>query len=549
MVASIRFFVRYPMNEWLKNFFPACAERLPVGFWRKIWPSMPPEAAAERFPELVEAFVAASGGAGYLPDLARIELARDRLRNRTQEPATASDTLVINPALELVEVAWSPLLPLLSGTAANPEPLPQVLAFWRHPRTGQERQAVAGVEDLLALKVVAEQLDPLDIAAAAGRPVGVIDSALERAVNKGLLLAPAAILRRDDGFVIPAGTPEKFLRAEAFTLQWHITHRCDLHCRHCYDRSSRDDVPLIRGLEILDQLRAFCLRHHVGGQSSFSGGNPFLHPDFFQLYRAARDRNLNLAILGNPVAEEQLDALLQIARPSFFQVSLEGLREHNDLIRGAGSFAAVLDFLDLLRQKKVYSMVMLTLTRANLDQVLPLAEILRGRVDLFTYNRLAMVGEGASLESPYPEEYRAFVREYLKVRETNPVLALKDSLINIEREQQKQGLFGGCTGFGCGAAFNFVSLLPDGQVHACRKFPSLIGDLNRQTMEEIYHSPAARAYRRGCRACDACRLRPVCGGCLAVACGWGLDPLTEKDPGCFMEHVEQAIAIQKKICL
>jgi len=155
-------------------------------------------------------------------------------------------------------------------------------------------------------------------------------------------------------------------------------------------------------------------------------------------------------------------------------------------------------------------------------------------VDLFTYNRLSMVGEGADLESPHPGEYRAFVRKYVEARKTNPVLAMKDSLINIEREQRKQGLFGGCTGFGCGAAFNFVSLLPDGQVHACRKFPSLIGDLNRQTLEEIYQSNAARSYRRGCRECDACRLRPVCGGCLAVTCGWGRDPLQKRDPGCFM---------------
>ena len=31
--------------------------------------------------------------------------------------------------------------------------------------------------------------------------------------------------------------------------------------------------------------------------------------------------------------------------------------------------------------------------------------------------------------------------------------------------------FGGCTGFGCGAAFNFMAVLPDGEVHACRKVP------------------------------------------------------------------------------
>lgn len=524
------------MVEHLREIFPACCERLSAAFWLEPTVSARPDDAAAAFPERVEAFVAAAGGAGYLPDLARTELARHRLRQHKTETSTAGETLRINPTLELLKVAWSPLLPLLDGAAANPQPTPQILLFWRHPRTGHEKQAVASAEDLLALKVVAEQLEPLAIATVSLRPVGLIDAALEKAAEKGLLLAPPSTLRRGDDFPVPAETPEKYLRAEVFTLQWHITHRCELHCRHCYDRSRRDDVSLAQGLNVLDQLRDFCLRHHVGGHVSFSGGNPFLHPDFFQLFREARDRNFSLAILGNPVSEETLDKLLEIAPPSFFQVSLEGLQEHNDWIRGAGNFTAILDFLDLLRQKQIYSMVMLTLTRANLDQVLPLAEVLRDRVDLFTYNRLAMVGEGANLESPRPEEYRAFVRQYLQARQTNPVLALKDSLLNIERERQRQGLFGGCTGFGCGAAFNFVSLLPDGQVHACRKFPSPIGDLHRQTLTEVYVSAAARAYRRGCRECDPCRLRPGCGGCLAVTYGRGLDPLRSRDPGCFIEQ-------------
>lgn len=528
------------MVEPLREIFPYCSERLPAGFWHELAASALPDDAAEFFPARVEAYVAATGGECFLPDLAKIELARYRLRKKPLEAAATGDFLRINPTLELLEVAWSPLLPLLDGAIVKPQPSPQGLLFWRHPRTGRERQAVASAEDLLALKVTVEQLEPLEIAAATGRPVGVIDAALEAATNKGLLLAPPSRLLRGDDFPLPAGTPEKYLQAEVFTLQWHITHRCELHCRHCYDRSRRDDVSLAQGLKILDQLRDFCLHHHVGGHVSFSGGNPFLHPDFFRLYRGARDRNLSLAILGNPVAEETLDRLLTIAPPSFFQVSLEGLQEHNDWVRGAGNFAAILDFLDLLRKKQIYSMVMLTLTRANMDQVLPLAEVLRDRVDLFTYNRLAMVGEGASLESPGPEEYRSFVREYLQARQSNPVLALKDSLVNIERERQGQDLFGGCTGFGCGAAFNFVSLLPDGQVHACRKFPSLIGDLNRQTLAEVYVSSAARAYRRGCKECDPCRLRPVCGGCLAVACGWGLDPLQSKDPGCFIPPAESA---------
>lgn len=64
-------------------------------------------------------------------------------------------------------------------------------------------------------------------------------------------------------------------------------------------------------------------------------------------------------------------------------------------MRGPGHFDRTLAFLNLLRQKGIYSMVMLTLTRDNIGQVMPLAEVLRERVDAFNFNRFAMVGEGA----------------------------------------------------------------------------------------------------------------------------------------------------------
>lgn len=497
----------------------------------------PPSADVEGFIGWLSALAERAAIPGYLPDLARVERAFYEQLASPPEPTAGMtpDAIAINPTLRLFEVGWQSLLQMLDGDPVDPAPGAQVLLFWRAPLDGAPCQSAASPEELLALKIVAEQHDPFDIAVAHNQPVGRIDGVIDNAVRKGLLMAPASKLRRElSAPTIPESVSKDNLEAQVFTLQWHITHRCDLHCRHCYDRSDRKDVALAQGLMVLDQMRLFCRDHHVAGQVSFSGGNPFLHPDFPKLYQAAHDRNLNLAILGNPVSEAQLDALLRIAKPSFFQVSLEGLEAHNDLIRGQGSYRAALDFLTLLRKKQVFSMVMLTLTRANLDQVVPLAAILRNRVDLFTYNRLAMVGEGASLESPRPDEYRRFVIDYLKARRINPIMALKDNLINIELAEQQQRQFGGCTGFGCGAAFNFVSLLPDGQVHACRKFPSRIGDMSRQSLSEIYHSPAARRYRQGCTACSTCSLRRVCGGCPAVTYGWQRDPLREKDPDCFL---------------
>jgi hypothetical protein len=72
-------------------------------------------------------------------------------------------------------------------------------------------------------------------------------------------------------------------------------------------------------------------------------------------------------------ARARLEELIAIERPGFYQVSLEGLPEHNDSMRGHGHLQRVVEFLGVLRDLKIYSMVILTLTKDNLAQVLPLA--------------------------------------------------------------------------------------------------------------------------------------------------------------------------------
>ena len=93
---------------------------------------------------------------------------------------------------------------------------------------------------------------------------------------------------------------------------------------------------------------------------------------------------------------------------------MEGLREHNDWIRGPGHFDRVMEFLEILKELNIYSMVMLTLTRDNMGQVIPLAERLQGKADSFFFNRLSQVGEGANLQGPGREEYAAFLEAYLR---------------------------------------------------------------------------------------------------------------------------------------
>jgi selenobiotic family peptide radical SAM maturase len=258
-----------------------------------------------------------------------------------------------------------------------------------------------------------------------------------------------------------------------------------------------------------------------------------------ELYRAASDLGFTLAILGNPASRTIIERIVTIEPPAFYQVSLEGLQRHNDEIRGPGHYDRVMTFLDVLRDLGIYSMVMLTLTKDNIDQVLSLAEELSCKADLFTFNRLSMVGEGARLQLPSKERYAAFLEEYVEASKSNRVIALKDNLINVVLQRKDMDLFGGCAGYGCGAAFNFISVLPDGEAHACRKFPSPIGNVLEEGIEEVYDSAAAKKYRSGCTACSRCSIRPVCGGCLAVSHSFGLDIFEERDPFCFVSEVKE----------
>jgi hypothetical protein len=133
------------------------------------------------------------------------------------------------------------------------------------------------------------------------------------------------------------------------------------------------------------------------------------------------------------VPEAQLAEIVELRRPVHFQVSLEGQRDYDDHIRGAGHFQRVMEFLPLLRKWKVKSQVMLTLHKGNMEQLLPLAQELRGQVDGFTFTRLSQVGAGATMALPEKPQYIELLERYTVASRTNPHLKFKDGLFNILR--------------------------------------------------------------------------------------------------------------------
>jgi radical SAM protein with 4Fe4S-binding SPASM domain len=131
-------------------------------------------------------------------------------------------------------------------------------------------------------------------------------------------------------------------------LLLHITTRCNLRCAHCYlgDVEPRD-LPLddiVRAMKQFDELQGLRLL--------LSGGEPLLHPRFWEINERFRDHSFRTVILSNGTAIERATAKRLLAHE--VQVSLDGVGESHDLLRGPGSYEEVLKGLENLAEAGVH---------------------------------------------------------------------------------------------------------------------------------------------------------------------------------------------------
>jgi hypothetical protein len=148
----------------------------------------------------------------------------------------------------------------------------------------------------------------------------------------------------------------------------------------------------------------FCRRMHVQGSGDPHRRQPAaLSPPSITVYpKPHRNYGFGIAILGNPTPIDRIRRLMDTRQAPLLPDQPRGAGGPQRLPSAAeGHFKRSLAFLDGLRALGVYTMVMLTLTRDNLDQVLPSGGTAQGPGRRsFTFNRLSTVGEGASLLMP-----------------------------------------------------------------------------------------------------------------------------------------------------
>ena len=129
-----------------------------------------------------------------------------------------------------------------------------------------------------------------------------------------------------------------------FLIQWHLTERCNLNCRHCYQSGGRgrelslDEIREVIG-EIADMLADWHALHGVTFSPGFNitGGEPLLRPDLFAILEAFSPYDYELFVLSNgTLIDEMSAARLKELGVAGVQVSVEGPEDIHDAIRGAG---------------------------------------------------------------------------------------------------------------------------------------------------------------------------------------------------------------------
>jgi radical SAM protein with 4Fe4S-binding SPASM domain len=337
-----------------------------------------------------------------------------------------------------------------------------------------------------------------------------------------------------------------------FFIQWHLTERCNLRCRHCYQQRRKpremsvDDVKQqIDGAT--DMFRAWEEEYDISLFPSihFTGGEPFLYEGLWYVISHARERRYSVAILTNGCLITKVDAdKAKAFGIADIQISLEGPPEIHDAIRGIGSFTAAVKGARILIDAGNCISANMTLSRLNVDCIEETAMLVKDvGFSGIGFSRLVPCGSGEKLLDSLltPREIKNAYERALALDSTSFEVASGDPLAGV-LSGLKPSPESTLALSGCSAGFSGVTITSDGSVMPCRRIGVKIGSLRKTSLRRIWStSKILRQLRqRGSFTgkCGECSLWPSCRGCRAVAYAYskaqGTPDLFADDPQCWM---------------
>jgi len=135
------------------------------------------------------------------------------------------------------------------------------------------------------------------------------------------------------------------------TIQFSLTSRCNLRCKMCNIAGRQPEE---------EELTTDCIKRLMDqaaqwgiGEVLFTGGEPFLRDDIYELCSYAAQKGMRSVITTNgTLLDEAACRRLAGCGAGHLHFSLDGLEDTHDSLRGKGTFAAVVKAFGLLQSER-----------------------------------------------------------------------------------------------------------------------------------------------------------------------------------------------------
>ena len=345
-------------------------------------------------------------------------------------------------------------------------------------------------------------------------------------------------------------------RVLSSSIQWHITASCINRCKHCYTfgvgskEDAKKDLSIEQLYQILDNIKEFEQKFDVRFPLfTITGGDPLFTPNGWTVIERLRSEGRQVGILGIPerVNENTLQKMKTLG-VMFYQVSLDGLKDTHDLIRGNGSFERTINAIKFLDAHNIEYRIMFTVHNLNQEELIPLINYLEDLnvIGYFAFDfmigpttqenefapRMLNAGEAKKIITLYHEKSMVLIKKgsrllLLQKNGLNRVLSMRNA-----NQEMNPVLDMGCS-IGKG-----LSILADGTVYPCRRLPISIGNLLTDSLEDILlNNSFMKDFRRreNWEGCKDCKHYNICRGCPAVSYAFTGKPLSKMEY-CFLKE-------------
>ena len=181
---------------------------------------------------------------------------------------------------------------------------------------------------------------------------------------------------------------------------WNCTKQCNLSCIHCYanasNQRSAEEMDTASGKAFIHDLVEFGVPVIL-----FSGGEPLLRDDLFELASLAREQGIRVTLStnGTLITEEIADRIRNIGFTEV-GISLDGVESTNDRFRGKkGAYQAAIKGIRNCVALGLRVSLRLTITRFNYQEIPVIFRLVEEEdIDRVCFYHLAYSGRGNSLQ-------------------------------------------------------------------------------------------------------------------------------------------------------